>query len=59
MIIRGNSDEYVVNICEGETMDVYMDNIVGALILEGFAVQTIINGLGTKLEELKDLGYDR
>ena len=54
MIIKGNNDEYIVNAFEGETIDLYMDKIVGALILEGFAVQTIYNGFIVKLEEFKD-----
>lgn len=56
MIIRGNSDEYVVSICEGESIDWYMDKIAGALILEGFAIQTIIDGFESKLKEFKEEG---
>ena len=54
MIIKGNNDEYVINIAEGETIDTYMDIIVGALVLEGFAVRTIYDGLMAKLEDLKN-----
>ena len=54
MIIKGNSDEYIVSTFEGENIDSYMDKIVGALILEGFAVQTIYDGFIAKLEDFKD-----
>lgn len=54
MIIKGNSDEYSINTFDGETIDSYMDKIVGALILEGFAVQTIYDGFMAKLEDFKD-----